>query len=279
VTATERSGLHASPLLDDALPLVRDAEVLPPRRQGAFLVAAVVAIGLAEVLVTYVHPGWGMALHAALMLALMARSVLSDGAAHELFLALSVLPLIRVLAIGIPFWLTDPAGHFALVNLPLITATVLIARYLGYDRRELGLRWGFVPWQLAILSSGALIGYVERLIIQPAALTPDLTLAAVWWPALSLMLFTGFSEELLFRGVLQTAAIRALGAPWGIVTVALMFGLLHMGWLSMLDVLFVTLVGLFFGWVVYRTGSIVGVTFAHGIANIVLFIVLPNLGP
>ena len=109
-------------------------------------------------------------------------------------------------------------------------------------------------------------------------MAPDLSLAAVWWPAPSLLLFTGLSEELRFRGVLQTAAVRVMGARRGIVYVSLMFGALHVGWSSAVDVGFVTLVGLSFGWAVHRTGSIVGVTLAHGIVNIVLFIVLPNVG-
>ncbi len=262
----------------DDTPLLDDAEVQAPPRHAPFLIGSVLVLALAEYLVAFVAPGWGLAVHAGLMLAFMARSVLSAGSGHELYLALSVLPLIRILAIAMPFWLTDQSAHFALVNLPLIVATLMAAHYLGYGRRELGLRLGFVPWQLAIVATGPLIGYVERLIIQPPALAGDLSLQAVWWPALSLLLFTGLSEELLFRGVLQTAAVRALGARWGIVTVAIMFGVLHIGWQSALDVTFVTLVGLFFGWAVYRTRSILGVTLAHGLANIVLFIVLPNLG-
>ncbi len=259
--------------------LIGDDEVAAPKRTGhaAFLGGSVLVLALAEYLVAFVAPGWGLALHAALLAAFMVRSVVNVGRIHELYLALSVLPLIRILAIAMPFWLTDQSAHFALVNLPLIVATLMAAYYLGYGRRELGLRLGFLPWQVAIIATGPLIGYTERLIIQPPAMAPDLSLQAVWWPALSLLLFTGLSEELLFRGVLQTAAVRALGARWGIVTVAIMFGVLHIGWLSALDVAFVTLVGLFFGWAVHRTGSIVGVTFAHGIANIVLFIVLPNL--
>ena len=267
------------PKLHDAPELLEDDEVQAPPRHAPFLIGSVLMMAVAEYLVAFVAPGWGLGLHAGLVLAFMTRSVLNDGHAHDLYLALSVLPLIRLLAIAMPFWLTDQTGHFALVNLPLIVATLLAARYLHYGRRELGLRLGFLPWQLAIVATGPVIGYLERLIIQPAALSPDLSLSAVWWPALSLLLFTGLSEELLFRGVLQTAAVRALGARWGIVTIAVMFGVLHIGWQSALDVAFVTLVGLFFGWAVYRTRSILGVTLAHGIANIFLFIVLPNLGP
>ena len=258
--------------------LIRDEEVPRTQRYVVFLAAALAVLGVAEYLVAYVDALWGLVLHGMLLLAFMLRAVYSAGPAHDLFVALSVLPLIRLLSIAMPFWLTDQTGHFALVNLPLIVATLVAARILRYGRSELGLRMADPAAQLVIVLFGPAIGFVERLIIQPAALVPELTLAAAWWPALSLLLFTGLSEELLFRGVLQTAAVRWMGAGWGIVYVSLMFGLLHMGWQSALDVAFVTVVGLFFGWAVHRTGSIVGVTFAHGAANIFLFLVLPHVG-
>jgi membrane protease YdiL (CAAX protease family) len=258
--------------------LIDDVDVPTPARQAAFLVAMLALLTTAEYMVAFVDPLWGLALHSGLLLAFMVRAVFSTGIAYDLFVALSVLPLIRLLAIAMPYWLTDQSGHFALVNLPLIVATLVAASVLGYRRSELGLRLGRLPWQSLVALSGPLIGFLERLIIQPAALAPELTLTAAWWPALSLLLFTGLSEELLFRGLLQTAAVRWMGARWGILYVSLMFGALHIGWQSGLDVVFVALVGVFFGWVVHRTGSIVGVTLAHGFANIALFIVLPNLG-
>ena len=55
-----------------------------------------------------------------------------------------------------------------------------------------------------------------------------------------------------------------------------------MGFLSWIDVTFVFIVALFFGWVVKKTGSLLGVTLSHGITNIVLYLVasaLVNLLP
>ena len=248
------------------------------RDRVTFLVQTLLLLTLAEVLVTYVNAGSGLAVHALLVIALLGKGVITEGKDHELYVALSVLPLIRILAIAMPFWMTNQTGHFALVNLPLIVATLMAARYLGLGRKGFGLTLGGLRWQLPVALSGIAIGAAERLIIQPSALAPDLSLASIWWPALALLLFTGLSEELLFRGVLQGAAVKGIGARWGIVYVALMFGALHIGWESILDVAFVTAVGLYFGWVAHKTGSILGITFAHGVANIMLFIVLPNLG-
>ena len=57
--------------------------------------------------------------------------------------------------------------------------------------------------------------------------------------------------------------------------VALVFAFLHMGWLSMLDMVFVFIVGLLFGLFVLKTGSIVGASISHGLTNVVLFMVMP----
>ena len=92
---------------------------------------------------------------------------------------------------------------------------------------------------------------------------------------ISLILFTGISAELLFRGVLLTAAVRTLG-PWrGILFSSLLFALMHIGWNSALDVLYVFFVGVGFAIAVHRSGSILGTSLAHGLANILLFIILP----
>jgi hypothetical protein len=93
-------------------------------------------------------------------------------------------------------------------------------------------------------------------------------------PILILMFSTGFIEELIFRGMMQRAATEALGR-FGLPYVAALFAVLHVGYLSVLDVVFVLIVGLFFGWVAARTHSIVGVTLSHGLTNIVLFLVMP----
>ena len=87
--------------------------------------------------------------------------------------------------------------------------------------------------------------------------------------------YTGFVEELIFRGVLQQTAVEVFGSWWGIVYVSLLFAVLHIGFLSLIDVVFVFFVSLFFGWVVKKKGSLFGVTLAHGITNILLYLVVP----
>ncbi len=65
--------------------------------------------------------------------------------------------------------------------------------------------------------------------------------------------------------------------PPGVIYTAILYAALHLGYRSALDVVFVLGVGLCFGFVVARTGSLVGVTLSHGLANVTLLIVMPLL--
>jgi membrane protease YdiL (CAAX protease family) len=61
----------------------------------------------------------------------------------------------------------------------------------------------------------------------------------------------------------------------GILYIALIFAVLHIGFLSFLDVAFVLLVALMYAALTKKTGSLVGVILSHGIANSFLFLVGP----
>jgi len=98
----------------------------------------------------------------------------------------------------------------------------------------------------------------------------------IWLPALILLIFTGFLEEIIFRGIIQRGAAGTLGR-YGIFYVSAIFAVLHIGYKSILDVVFVFLVALFFGYLVSRTGSLIGVTISHGMTNIALYLIIPFL--
>jgi membrane protease YdiL (CAAX protease family) len=119
------------------------------------------------------------------------------------------------------------------------------------------------------------LGYIEYRILKPAPLASSLAWKEVWLPALILLVCTGFVEELIFRGMMQQAVTRALGVWWGIIYVAMLFAVLHVGYQSLSDVIFVFVVAIFFGIVKAHTGSILGVTLAHGLTNILLFLTMP----
>ena len=86
----------------------------------------------------------------------------------------------------------------------------------------------------------------------------------------------GVMQELLFRGILQHAAIRVLGVRTGIVVTAATLSVLAIPMLSLADMAVVFGSGLILSSQVRRTGSILGVALAHGIASAVLFVWIPS---
>jgi len=247
------------------------------------------AITLAELIVVILEPATGivnaslvgMAIHLLVLVAAMVDAARMDSYRYSrLALALALVPLIRIISLSMPLASIPRIWQFPIIYLPLLLAAIAVVRQTDYGPRDVGFRWGNIPVQIGVGLLGLGLGIVEYyiLVVLPAQpieiLNIEPTLAAAWLPALVLLLSTGLVEEFIFRGVLQKAATDLFG-NWGIVYVSLLFAVLHIGFLSWLDVIFVFAVAMFFGYVVKRTGSLLGVTLCHGIINIMLFIAAP----
>jgi membrane protease YdiL (CAAX protease family) len=238
----------------------------------AFLYLAGVAA--AELVTAKVNPVDGVIFHTVLLFSLILHSSFAKHPSHKLYLALALAPLIRIVSLSMPLSRFTPTYWYLIISVPLFAATFTCIRILNYHPREVGLSLGSIRRQGLVSLTGIGFGIAEYYILRPEPLIPALTLGRVIFPALIFLLATGFVEELAFRGVMQRSAGEALG-PWGWAYVALLFSVLHIGYLSASDWFFVLAVGLFFGWVVQKTGSLFGVTLSHGITNIVLYVVLP----
>jgi membrane protease YdiL (CAAX protease family) len=247
-----------------------------PRRLALVYLAA---ITLAETVTNLLNPHLGLALHGLLLLGLIFQaSLVKSQRMLAFWISLCLTPLIRLLSLSIPFTLFPFIYWYMVVGIPLLLAAFTAMRLGQIKIREQGLNLRSAPAQLLIGVTGAGLGLIEYLILRPQPLVSALTLEQVWLPALILLIFTGFLEEWVFRGLMQHTAMRVLGA-WGLVYVAAIFAIMHLGYRSLLDVLFVFAVALFFGWARLRSGSLVGVTIAHGLTNIGLFLVFPFLIP
>jgi membrane protease YdiL (CAAX protease family) len=89
------------------------------------------------------------------------------------------------------------------------------------------------------------------------------------WLTFDIPLGTVWTEETIFRGLLQTLAVRALGPSAGLVLQAAAFGLWHIpdarktGEPILGTVLATGLAGWVFGWLAERSGSVLAPVLAH----------------
>jgi LysM repeat protein/membrane protease YdiL (CAAX protease family) len=237
-----------------------------------------ILIAAAELLTVLTDARWGLALHIGILTALLVQaSVVVDRPYHKLLLALALAPLIRILSLSMPLENIDLVYWYAIVGAPLMITALLVANTLGLSWRNLGFTLRSLRIQALVVIAGLAFGVAEYFILKPEPLIHEFSWGALWLPALILLIGTGFSEELVFRGVMQSACGDALGKS-AILYVTVIFAVLHVGYKSVVDVAFVFAVGLLFGWVVAKTRSLLGVTLSHGLTNIGLYLVVPFLG-
>jgi membrane protease YdiL (CAAX protease family) len=224
----------------------------------------------------------GIALHAVILTALIAAAALAgeSGAGAEpnhsgrLLYSFTLVPLIRILSLSLPLAGFDPILWYLMAGLPVFVAALIVMGPLELRPGAIGLRLSFSLLQPLVIVLGFGLGIIEYQILRPEPLIGELTLASFILPALILLVATGFLEEFLFRGILQTTVSPVLGG-FAVLYVSIVFAILHIGYRSATDVAFVLVIALIYGWVVRRTGSIMGVSISHGITNIMLFLVVP----
>jgi membrane protease YdiL (CAAX protease family) len=234
-------------------------------------------VGAAELVTSVFSPVAGLVTHLFVMAVLLVHAALGRSAEErKLALALTLAPMIRLLSLAMPLVSFPQIAWYPVVSIPLLTATWIIVRQTGVSRQAMGLRIGNPVLQLMVTGAGLGLGVLEYMILRPKPIVASFDWQSVLIACLSLVIFTGLNEELIFRGLLQATSVAVLQGR-GLLFVSLLFGVLHIGYLSVVDVVFVTAVGLLFAYIVRWGGSILGVTLAHGLTNVTLFILMPVL--
>jgi len=167
-----------------------------------------------------------------------------------------------------------------LIAIAFLAPIFLLGRWRGWHWREV-FRWRPLPWSITLkvtIASLALdmavaggLLWLEQNYDLPEEEESDFE----QWedfirthgfsPLLLLdMILPAFCEELTFRGVIQQGFERRYGPAIAIGLVSLIFALLHADLVQSLAVLPTSL---FWGWVVYRTQSVIPTVIAHACWN------------
>ena len=247
------------------------------RRLATATGAYVAGIVAAESLLIAVGPTASVLAHALILIALVHHwAFASPPEAPAALLILALLPLLRIFSLTMPLDGTQTLYQYALVGAPLLLAVGLVAAVLGSATISNRLRtWSWRRDGLVALG-GLPLGGVAVLLLDPDAPVERATWTNLFAGALILLVFTGGLEELLFRGLLQTALVDIFGRA-GVLVTALLFAAAYLGTRSPLAVAFAAILGVLFGWIVERTRALLGVALAHGLLNVVALLVWPTL--
>ena len=184
--------------------------------------------------------------------------------------ALILLPVTLALAVGfgVPtLWLL----------VPFLWITVMRRPYdeYGFQIGDVGSMRFHATLVTVIFGGYALLHYLFARFAFGAHFDPTLH-PAIGQLIVTHVLIIGLSEEVFFRGYLQTELNRSLGKRfalwgaqfgWGLVIAAILFGVCHVihGDVTRLRVIFF---GLFAGWLRERTDGVAVPALYHGTANV-----------
>jgi len=189
-------------------------------------------------------------------------------------LALAMLPIVQLLSLALPTRVVPTLQWFMMIGAPTYVLLVLVGYRMGLRPADIGIR--FTRWQpqVRVFLLGAALSVPAYLILRPEALVADPTPVNVLTAAVIVAVFGGFLEEGLLRGVIQSVADRSL-ARGSIVVSAFATGLLYSASLDLRYLVFAVLVGIAFGLVVRRTGSILGAACGHAALLVGQLVLLP----
>lgn len=230
-------------------------------------------------IVTGLYQYWGIALHFVILFTLLVHSTLSrEKPLSDFLTSIAIAPLIRMFSLSTPLAHFSPISWFMIVSIPVFIAVFTIAHLQKVSVRKIFLpppRLSLLPLDIGLILIAFPIGLLEYQILRPSPIV-ELNFSVMLAPVLIFIVCSGFLEELTFRGLMQYNAERLAGFP-GIVFVSVLFGMLHITNLAYWDVLLAGGAGFLFALVVRKTGSIWGVSVAHGMVNITLFLIAPHM--
>jgi membrane protease YdiL (CAAX protease family) len=219
----------------------------------------------------------GVFAHSVVLIALVALSM-RPGPTQRLTLALAVLPLIRVLSLALPAAIVPIVYWYLEIGLAGTEGVLLVMRRLNLTPHAVGLRRAPIAEIVIVGLIGAVLGIPAYLIAGRLDLGHGGGLVGLAIASAVVIVFVGFFEELLFRGLIQSAG-TALFSRGGVLLSVAATVLMYSASLNPRYIVFAALVATFFGLVVRRSGSIAGPIAGHAGLALVQLVVLPILLP
>lgn len=225
-----------------------------------------------EGIYSYHSTYWGIVAYVALIILAVLSPLFIDERNIVLVIQSFILfALLRLVNSGLPLNLFLTHYQFQITYSILLPASMILAYHQGFDLRDLGLiRENFVKNIVLGLILGAILGITEFLILSPGKVLP-------YYPFVSVSTFfmLGFTEELLYRGIFLSNALKVTDSFYAIILTSIIFSGMHSIWLSSMEIAFTFYVGIVFGIIFYVTRSLMTPIAAHFMVNMVLFQMLP----
>lgn len=219
-----------------------------------------------------INPWWGILGYGLMLVSLFVMAALKPEN-NAMLIGFSGIPIIRIVAYGIPFSSPNPTLYFGLMGLILlfyIVVTLRLPEIAEFHILKFPSNWLV---QIAIMLSGAAVGYFQFLVYPQKQIDFSSRLEFIFFIAALILL--AFVEEVIFRGIVLNGFIKKFSPTISILFAAFLYTSLFIqfGSIELGSVVF--LASLFYGFAVIRSSGLYGVVGAHFLSSLLYYLILP----
>ncbi len=252
--------------------------IQPTRNESLILIYFILIILIAQIMSTYYSITWGIILESFLIISLIINSIFTKSIKFSyLSQAMILLPLVNIISQNMAVITLKPIYWWGISAVPITVATIILMKNQNISRRKAGLIIGNLPLQLIIALTGVALGIIEYNIIHPSPILLNFNPINIIIAGSIIIISTGLLQELIFRGLIQKLAENIMGYILGIIFSSTLFTILNIGWNSPINLIFIFLISLYYGYVFHITRSVIGIGISQGLCNVILFILLPYI--
>lgn len=195
----------------------------------------------------------------------------------NIFQCMILLILLQMASLSIQQIYTTTLLQYVMIYGVVLIPIFTIIRNQKLSSMELGISlnklYVYIPISIVI---GIMAGMVEYKILNPSALIDQISSSNIFLITV-VMFFIATVEGLIFRSVLQTRIERVFGLKYGILLSGTIFGIMYIANGLLNEVVFEIMFGTFLAYIFQKTRSIPFTISIQGVANIMLFGILPLL--
>ncbi len=190
---------------------------------------------------------------------------------RNIYLALAMVPLIRIFSVAMPVSEIPLNYWYAVFSIPIFLSAFTTARFLGLNPEDIGLSKVKLPRQIILGLLGLPLGWTGAQVFLKLPTGTSQQYPDFWLTVIILIVCTGFLEELVFRGILYQTVREQWGSRTSLVLVSFLNASLYISNLSWQQFLLVFVAAMIFTEIFRRHKSLLAVSLAHGLFNIVLY--------
>jgi len=204
-----------------------------------------------------------------------------DGRARIMLEVCGLLFATRIVFSPFPISFLESAAFLPAIYTLIMTGAIVYLWFRRIPLRKIGFSRGLIMLRFQVLAGvgvGVVLGLVEYSILRPKPIEMGSNVFSnILYLVVTMMVFVGLTEELLFRGLLQSYMVDLMPKWQAVHLTSLIFGLFHIGWLNPMEVVFAYSAGTVFGYMLIKTSGLTAPVVAHGFGNIVLYMIAQRL--